>query len=396
MHITHLGLRRFRNFSSLALELGPGPSLISGDNGNGKSNLLEAIYMLAVAKSPRSASDRELVGFGPAAEAGPGVPGQIHTAISAQVARTDAHVRVSIDLIGTDATAPDSPEESPLQKVMRVNGAPRRAADLLGEINAVLFTAQDLELAYGAPSIRRRYLDVLISQLDRRYLSSLQLYQRVLTQRNHLLRSIREGRAGPDELGPWDQRIVEDGGRVIAGRIRAMEVLSAEASSEFERLAAGPNRLEISYRTSFETARSEAQGFPGSEFAEALERTTQRDIARGHTGIGPHRDDLEILIGGADAARFASRGQVRTAVLALRLAEARYLHGARGEAPIVLLDDVLSELDPSRRELVLERVSGYDQCLLTTPEPASVPDRFRREMRRYAVRKGTVTALSGP
>ncbi len=395
MHLTHLGLRRFRNFPRLSLDLGPGSSLLSGDNGNGKSNLLEALYMLAVAKSPRAGSDRDLVGFGPAHGEDADAPGQLHTAVSAVVRRGDAEVRISIDLLGPDPDAPGAREPAGLQKVIRVNGAPRRAAELVGEFNAVLFSAQDLELVYGPPAQRRRYLDVLISQHDREYLRALQRYQRALTQRNHLLRAIGAGRSAPAELAPWDERLAQDGGYVAAARMASMEALGGHSASEFDRLSAGSLELAASYRPSF-ACEAGAPGPAAEALAAALAEGAGRDAARGHTGVGPHRDDVRIEIGGSDAARFASRGQARTAVLALKLAEARYLSEARGEAPVVLLDDVLSELDPGRRELVLGRVSRYDQCLITTPEPGSVPRALLEGMRRYAVGGGTVTAVSAP
>ena len=393
MHITHLGLRRFRNFPRLDLSLGPGPSLLSGDNGNGKSNLLEALYMLAVAKSPRAGSDRDLIGFGPAHAADDEAPGQLHTSVSAVVRRGDADVRISIDLVGADPAGSEPREEAALQKAIRVNGAPRRAADLVGELNAVLFSAQDLDLVYGPPALRRRYLDVLISQHDREYLRALQRYQRALTQRNHLLRAIGEGRSAPGELGPWDDRLALDGGYVTAARVGSMDALAARSAALFGRLSDGPGALGVSYRPSFPAgAALDAESAAGA-LSGALARSAGRDAARGHTGVGPHRDDVAIEIGGSDAARFASRGQVRTGVLALKLAEARYLSEARGEAPVVLLDDVLSELDPGRRELVLERAAGYDQCLITTPEPESLPPALSAAMRRYAVGGGTVTAI---
>jgi DNA replication and repair protein RecF len=274
-----------------------------------------------------------------------------------------------------------------------VNGAPRRAADLVGELNAVLFSAADLELVYGPPSGRRRYLDVLISQHDLAYLRALQHYGRAITQRNHLLRSIREGRSNPAELGPWNERVAQEGGYLIAARLGAMGELRAQAAAVYADLSQAAQVLEISYQSSFSIPPAEEDGATQAEaaLAGALTENERRDVAQGHTSVGPHRDDLRILIDGSDADRFASRGQARSAVLALKLAEAEFLSLRRGETPVILLDDVLSELDPMRRELVLDRVAGYDQCLITTAELDAITPARRADMQLYEVREGTVS-----
>jgi DNA replication and repair protein RecF len=413
IHLSHLSLKRFRSFPELELDLGTGISLFHGANGNGKSNLLEALYLLAVAKSPRVVAEHELVGFGPAYEDADveQVDGQVHAVVSATVDRSGEPVVVRIDLLGpaepansAQRSAPeDSGRESPyvdwtgvsFQKVLRVNGAPRRAWELVGEVNAVLFSAADLNLIYGSPSVRRRYLDILISQHDRAYLRALQFYQRGITQRNHLLRAIRDGRSNPVELGPWNKRVAHDGGYIVAARIRAIKGLRDQSAAVYADLSIAAQTLDIDYRSSFmipDTTgiEEEVADVIATALAAALMQSKGRDAAQGHTSVGPHRDDLRILIDGADAARYASRGQARSAVLALKLAEAEYLSERRGETPVILLDDVLSEMDPVRRELVLDRVAGYDQCLITTAELDVVDPARRAKMKVYEVRAGTV------
>ena len=365
--------------------------------------------MLAVAKSVRAQTDRELVGFGPSYENWDvTASGQIHSVVSATVDRSGGTVRIQIDLVGPEPAGhpatgdPDRPTGTdfecsriPFRKVIRVNGAPRRAADLLGEFNAVLFSVQDLELVYGSPTLRRRYLDVLISQHDRSYLRALQRYQRALTQRNHLLRAIRNGWSDQSELGPWDNRLALDGGYIVATRIGSMEALRKQSAVNYESLSDGAQTLRIDYRTSFEPPLTDehiTSNRASEELAAALERSAARDVSQGHTCVGPHRDDMEIHIDGVDASRYASRGQSRTAILALKFAEAEYLSSSRGEPPVILLDDVLSELDPRRRELVLDRVSEYDQCLLTTAELGEVASTRRSQMNVYRVQRGTVVS----
>ena len=363
--------------------------------------------MLAVAKSVRAQADRELVGFGPSYEdRDEAASGQVHSVVSATVDRSGETVRIQIDLVGpgpVDHPAAGDPDRPPasdvdwsgtsFRKVIRVNGAPRRAADLVGEFNAVLFSAQDLELVYGAPTLRRRYLDVLISQHDRPYLRALQRYQRALTQRNHLLRSIRNGWSAQAELGPWDDRLAQDGGYIVASRIGATAALRKLSAVNYASLSDGAQTLRIDYRASFEPPLTDEHVTPkgaSEELGAAIERSAGRDVAQGHTCVGPHRDDMEIHIDGVDASRYASRGQARTAILSLKFAEAEYLSGSRGETPVILLDDVLSELDPRRRELVLDRVSAYDQCLLTTAELGAVAPARRSQMNLYRVQRGAV------
>ncbi len=402
-------MKRFRNFAALQLDLSPGVSLLHGANGNGKSNLLEALYLLAVAKSPRAQVDRELVGFGKAYE-GPGRTGeQAHTVVSATVDRSGDTVTVQIDLLGPadygnpggdpvpELTGRDNVADDwtgvSFQKTLRVNGAPRTASALIGEVNAVLFSAADLELVYGSPSGRRRYLDILISQHDRSYLRALQRYGRGVIQRNHLLRAIRDGRSSTGELAPWDQRVAQDGGYIVAARFRSMELLRRQSASVYADLSNGSQKLDIDYEASFTVPASEGADADGITvaLAAALAKTSRRDTAAGNTSVGPHRDDLRILIDGAEAARYASRGQARSAVLALKLAEAEYLSEQLGETPVILLDDVLSELDPVRRELVLDRVAGYDQCLITTAELDAVEPARRADMHLFEVGAGTVS-----
>ena len=365
--------------------------------------------MLAVAKSVRAHADRELVGFGPSYEdCDETASGQLHSVVSATVDRSGGSVRIQIDLVGpgpADHPATGDPDRPPatdvewsaasFRKVIRVNGAPRRAADLVGEFNAVLFSAQDLELVYGAPALRRRYLDVLISQHDRTYLRALQHYQRALTQRNHLLRAIRNGWSGQDELGPWDDRLAQDGGYIVASRISAMAALRKQSATNYASLSDGAQTLRVDYRARLEPPltdeRITSEG-ASKELAAAIERSAGRDVSQGHTSVGPHRDDMEIHLDGVDASRYASRGQARTAILALKFAEAEYLSRRRGERPVILLDDVLSELDPRRRVLVLDRVSRYDQCLITTAELEAVPLARRSQMNVYRVKHGAVSA----
>lgn len=389
-----MSLVNFRNYESLELDLTPGMVLIEGDTGQGKSNLLEALYILAVAKSPRTNTDRELIRWQSAQEGS-------YSRVSATVRRDTEPLRVQIDFMGMAAPAGAGeesnrgPEGVSVQKLIRVNGVPRRASELVGQVNAVMFSAQDLELVYGPPAVRRRYLDILISQLDRQYLRALQRYQRVITQRNHLLRAIREAGARLNELDVWDDALVSAGAYLITQRWCTVETLS-KLASQIHRELTGDEDLELLYRPGLPITTGGFQGGVDQDLRKAIHAQRQREIAQGVTVSGPHRDDLQLLIGGMDAAPYASRGQSRTAVLAMRLAEAQHLLDQRRHQPILLLDDVLSELDARRRAHVLARVGQYEQCLITATGVESIEPAYLSRMARYAVRRGRIETVSSP
>ena len=359
--------------------------LVQGGNGQGKSNLLEAVYMLAVAKSPRASTDREVVRM-------QSVGKQTFSRVSALVRRESEDLRVQIDLLGVPAPTEEPAPSAVLsvQKYIKINGVQRRAADLVGQVNAVMFGADDLELVYGRPAFRRRYMDILIAQLDNRYLKALQRYQRVLYQRNQLLKAIRQRRARSDELDFWDDELVKEGQYLIAQRAGAVQTLTSLASAAHRGLTAGAETLELVYRPNV-TLGDAAE--PAEEnMRRTMEALRERELAQGVTVVGPHRDDLQILIDGVDAATFASRGQSRTAVLALKLAEAQHLGEQRRQKPVLLLDDILSELDARRRAQVLDAAASYEQCFITTTDVDAVEDRFLEQMARFVVRDGQVEA----
>ena len=321
--------------------------------------------------------------------------------MSAAVQREDGPLRVQIDLrtILAQPDESDSSEEAPqrtlhdgmsVQKYLRVNGAPRRASDMVGQVTAVMFSADDLQLVYGSPTVRRRYMDILISQLDRRYLRALQRYQRVVTQRNHLLRRMREGSAQADELGYWDAELLTEGSHIMSERSRTVTELSSQAGPIHGELSGHREVLELVYQPSVPSGTDDTFEALTRKLRMALEEQRPREIAQGVTLSGPHRDDLQLLIDGVDVGVYASRGQSRTATLAMRLAEAHHLAEHKGQKPVLLLDDVLSELDATRSAHVLERVADYEQCFITTAGAHSIEDRFASQMRRLQVRNGQI------
>ncbi len=371
VHLTRLELANFRSYLELNISLRTGLTIAYGANGAGKSNLLEAAYLLAIGKSYRASIERELVRWDAAATGS-------YAIIAGHVIREDAEIelRVGLDCAGGINT---------VAKRIRVNGVAKRAADMVGALGAVLFTAEDIDLVFGSPQARRRYLDIMLAQLGGQYVHALQRYQRVLTQRNALLRAIREGRAGDDELAYWDASLCAEGAVVLGERYDTMQRLAPLAIEAFDRLEA-TDKLGVTYAA---TVPFDARPTRES-FAAALERVRGSERAAGMTLIGPHRDDLKITMNGVEMAKHASRGQARLAALGLRVAEARLIEERRGDPPVVLLDDVLSELDDRRRGLVLEEAVRNHQTIVTTAELGQVPTRFLEGAHRLRVQEGSV------
>ena len=369
--------------------------LLEGANGQGKSNLLEAAYLLAIAKSNRASMDREMVRS--EARIGP----QPHAQILAHLTVADGDVRLQVDFSPSGNSGNPyseaetaTPEAAVFHKSFRVNGVGRRASSVVGVLNAVMFGAEDLELVYGTPSIRRRYLDILISQLDDRYLRSLQRYHKILAQRNHLLKRIRHRSASPDELQFWDVELIAEASFIIEQRANTLASLNDIVAPLHSELAGVDDMLELVYRPSIDIPQEVTVDVAAEILTEGLADERSREIAQGFTILGPHRDDVEPQIAGMQASAYASRGQVRTVVLAMKLAEAEHLKRRRGQEPVLLLDDVLSELDSGRRNLVLDKAATYQQCFITTAEPDIIRPERLSQMHRFDVKLGSVKAIS--
>jgi DNA replication and repair protein RecF len=403
MRVDSLSLTNFRNYRRLELSLPAGALLFVGGNAQGKSNLLEALYLLATTRSVRTSSEGELIhnaldeGEAPVAR------------LVARVERRAGPVELEIAIVGQargpasgpgGAAGPAGRGPTALKR-LRVNGVVRRASDMVGQLGSVLFTSHDIDLVGGPPVLRRRFLDITLSQVDREYVRALQRYQKTMTQRNALLRRVQEGAARPDELGFWDEEQAREGGRIVAERARAVLELASLAAEAHRTLTEGGEELALAYQPQL------GKGWDGARAAcasaeelsaallQAMAANRGRDVAAGVSLLGPHRDDLLFALDGQPAAAFASRGQQRTATLALRLAEARFLLDRSGEHPVLLLDDVLSELDESRRHRVQGAVDDFDQVLITSTEADSFDREYWSRASAYRVRGGRIEPL-GP
>ena len=395
MRLTRLRLTDFRNLADVDLEIPAGVSVYFGQNAQGKTTLVEAVYLLAIARSFRAENERELVNFAAARQGGLAlVEGLLEDAVAVGIgeppAAAAARHRV---IIGYRASLIAGGPGYRVNKQIRVNRVRRTAGALVGLVHAVLFSALDIGLVQGPPSARRRFLDILISQADPLYLQGLQRYQKVLQQRNRLLRLRREGRARPDEMEFWDDELVREGAWLTWRRHEVMSVL-APACVRHHRDLSGPGEaLELRYRPSVPLAA--ASDGMAAGYRETLRAAAGRERATAATAAGPHRDDFAIIVNGADMGAYASRGQARTLALALRLAEAETLSAARGAGPLLLLDDALSEMDADRRRRVLEKAAQYPQVLITTTDVEQVSGYFGPSAAYFRVAGGQITPCAG-
>ncbi|MCH8814599.1 MAG: DNA replication/repair protein RecF [Chloroflexi bacterium] len=384
MRLRRLQLFDYRNFHRLDLAVSRNLAVFIGENAQGKSNLLEAIYLLVTMRAVRADTDVQLIrreiwsDVQPAAR----VVGHIETA--------DGLLKVEVAVVARQGA-----NNLIATKSVRVNGSARRLADAVGRITAVLFTADDLETVTGSPSPRRRFIDIALSQVDGEYSEALRQYEKVVPQRNSLLKRIREGQAGRDELEFWDTKLANHGGLILHRRAVALERLGhlaaeAHASLAFDEV------LDVRYRPRVDGMDADSfvdQSRSAKTLRDCLHLGLNRDIAAGMTLNGPHRDDIEFILDGASASGFASRAQQRTIALALRLAEARFLRERREEAPLLLLDDILSEMDGGRRKSVLGALAGMGQTLVTGTDFDRFPAEFTSEGELLRVEAGTVAPL---
>jgi len=392
--LTYLSLANFRNYTSLELDLPSHLVVFQGENAQGKSNLLEAIYILATSRSHRASNERELINWSALKEELP------VCRIAAEAHRAGKKLRLEIALMGkpndSSSTEQSTTGASTVQKRIRINGTAKRAIDLIGQINVVPFSAQDINIIAGEPALRRRYLDITNSQIDRHYLRQLQRYQRILWQRNRLLRLIADNRASPDELLYWDQELVQTGAYITVQREHMVTELTRLAQVIHDELSGGQGILSLAYHRSIDKKKGAGDSRLeeiSTVFFQALQTARVKEINQGMSLIGPHRDELRFSTDDVDLGIYGSRGQQRTAALSLKLAEARFMLGKTGEQPILLLDDVLSELDAQRRSHLLHSVAEYQQVLITATDLDYFDPNFLKQAELFMVSKGCVEPL---
>ena len=395
MHLAHLSLSNVRTFRKLEVELSPATYVIDSPNAGGKTNLLEAIALLATARTSRSGGDAALIAWQALAE-DPLPAARIAARVESKADQVTLEITVISRPAGDPAHASEAARSPVASRRFRVNGVARRASDLIGRFRVVMFSADDLTIIDGPPAARRRYLDITISQVDAGYVRALQRYGRVVSQRNSLLRRFHEGRRDPAELDFWDDELASTGAQILAARSRAIAELAAGAAERHEELTGGGHALDIEYRPAIPGDFSASLSATGlaAPLRDAIVAQRRDDIRRGVTQIGPHRDNISFLLDGHEAAHSASRGEHRSVALSLRLAEVAFSTARTGDPPVLLLDDILSELDPERRERVLAVAYGVDQVLITTPDPDRPPPQALPDARRFRIEGGALIEAS--
>lgn len=335
MTIKSIKLVNFRSWHDYHLDFDDVTILI-GPNGVGKTNILESIWMLVDGRSWRTNHDAEVIAWD-----------NEFAKITAQIKNTKD---IELELILQKSNQPAG------GKTLKINGVRSRMIEVLGELPGVLFSPETIELINGAPALRRRFLDILLSQIDRNYALALLEYNKVLRARNHLLENIKHQRASIDELDFWDQKITQNGLFILKKRKSVIKFFTQNISQAYQDISHQKIMAKIIYHESA----------PEENFAEHLIANRERDISQGNTISGPHRDDWLFYLDSRDLSTFGSRGEFRTAVLALKILELRYIEEEKKARPILLLDDIFSELDQERRHHLSNIVTSQQTIITTT------------------------------
>lgn len=398
MYLKHLSLTNFRNFARLDIDIPRRAVLLVGSNAQGKTSLLEAIYFLAAFTSFQTHSDRQIVNFSAARE--PLSVGRI----VAEYIRGHSNHRLEVRLI----LEPIGANGQRLRKEILLDGVKRPLGDVIGHFNAVIFVPQMSLIIEGGPDERRRYLNLALAQAVPFYARALSEYAQALSQRNALLKLLNERGGDSEQLAFWDESLTRSGTEIILARIQAVQLIEQLAARTHLDLTRGSEVLRLSYQPAFDPMpRPDGQfALPmdtpvdrtsmdletiQAGFKQALRRLRSEEIARGVTTIGPHRDELRFLANGIDLGHYGSRGQIRTALLSIKLAEVNWMKEKTGFWPVILLDEVMAELDTRRRADLLETLSASGQALLTTTDLALFTPEYVQQALVWRVQAGEVS-----
>lgn len=344
MIIESIELKNYRNYDKLHMDFSHGTNILYGDNAQGKTNILEAIYVCATTKSHRGSKDKEIIQFD-----------RDESHIKLNVRKRDVPYRIDMHLKKNRA------------KGVAVNGVPiKKASELFGIVNVVFFSPEDLNLIKNGPAERRRFIDLELCQLNKLYVHSLVQYNKIITQRNKLLKDIMFRPDYEETLDIWDMQLAAYGTKVLDRRKEFVRQVNEIISEIHFRLTGGKERLSLTYESSIGEMSME----------QALKKNRERDLRMKSTSVGPHRDDLCFLSGDLDIRKFGSQGQQRTAALSLKLAEIELVKRIIGDTPILLLDDVLSELDKNRQNYLLDSIHDIQTVITCTGLDEFVNHRF--------------------
>lgn len=344
MIIQSLELENFRNYGTLSIHFDSGTNILYGDNAQGKTNILEAVYLSATTKSHKGSKDKDMIKFD----------------------SEEAHIRTNVMKDGLGNRV-DMHLRKNKSKGIAINGQKiKKAADLLGLLNVVFFSPEDLSIIKNGPSERRRFVDMELCQLDSVYLYNLNHYNKIVNQRNRLLKDLYSNPGLKDTLFLWDAQLVSFGQKIIEQRNTFISQLNEIIDEIHLKLSGGKEELRIVYEPDV----------PAVDFSEKLQKCQERDIRLKQTSIGPHRDDFSFVVGTVDIRKFGSQGQQRTAALSLKLAEIELVKKVTKDVPLLLLDDVLSELDSNRQNYLLNSIGEIQTIITCTGLEEFVNNRF--------------------
>jgi len=396
MQLTRLSLTNFRNIARMDIAVPDGTVLILGKNAQGKTSILEAIYFLATLSTFHASSDRELINLIAAKE-------QLSVArIIGEFKKHGHGHRIEVRIIQENTRNGGSRT----RKEVFLDGVKKRSRDVIGQFNAVLFLPQMMQVIEGAPEERRRYLDLAISQVIPQAATYLNEYGKVVVQRNALLKQLAEQGGDPDQLDFWDERLAKRGARIICERIQTLHELDLIAGRIHHEITGGSEVLRLDYQPAYDplpaSERQPALIYTPPDrtqltiqkieagFLQSLQSQRRADIGRGVTTIGPHRDNFRFLSNGIDLGIYGSRGQVRTALMTMKLSEIEWMKQKTGYWPVLLLDEVLAELDQERRDDLLSRLSQGRQSLLTTTDIQLFDPETIAAWQRWHIHNGTL------
>lgn len=373
MYLKTLHLRQFRNYQEQKVDFTAAKTILVGNNAQGKSNLLEAVELLATLRSHRLARDRDLI-----------KDGEAIAQIQASLERITGTSELTLTL------------RRNARRTVAINGETvRRQMDFLGVLNAVEFSSLDLELVRGSPEVRRNWLDTLLIQLEPIYAHILQQYNQVLRQRNAFLKSHVDTslKSIQSELAIWDAQLVTAGIKVIRRRNRAIQRLAPIATAWHTNISGSMENLLINYAPNVSLVQNQSEELPSNFFSQLQQRSVA-ELQRGTTLVGPHRDEIELVINQTPARQYGSQGQQRTLVLALKLAELQLIEEVVKDPPLLLLDDVLAELDLSRQNQLLDAIQDRFQTLITTTHLGSFDSQWLKSSQILFVKAGEISSTA--
>ncbi len=395
MYLTHLSLTNFRIFSRLDKDIPRGSLILVGDNAQGKTTLLEAIYLLAAMTSVQAGTLGELINFSAAREA------LAVSRIKASYTRGNQEHHLEVRVIQDTS----SNNNSHLRKEVLLDGRKRKLNSVVGHFNAVLFLPHMLQIITGSPGQRRQYMDLALAQVVPQYSATLSDYNKAIRQRNALLKQLKERGGDPSQLAYWDEKITQTGAKIIHARIQALRELENQAATIHHDLTRGKEILRLRYQPAYEPLPTPSGQYSlpledsvdqsgisleniQSGFREKLLELREEEINRGMTSIGPHRDELRFLGNGIDLGTYGSRGQIRTTLLALKMAEVGWMKERTGHWPVLLLDEILAELDETRRRDLLGRLAQTEQAIFTTTDLNFFTSNFIQESTQWHIEGG--------